>query len=388
MRVGIVTTSYPRSADDPAGTFVMGHARWLAAAGHEVDVVAAGDSNESTPPIDGVRVTRVGTGAANLFYSGGAPETLARSRRRWLDAAAFSSALVPRIARHARNWDGIFAHWLAPCALAAAVAAPRTQLVGIAHSGDVHLLRRLRLIRSSARLLRFKRARLAFVTNQLRGLFLKELEGKTKRLIYERSSVCAMGIDVDRFRAASDDACARVPPTILFLGRLVPVKGIPTLIEAVGRLRSSARLVVAGDGPEKSSLLDLSARCGVDVDFIGEIRGRQRDQLIASASVMVLPSTRVEGGRSEGLPVSVLEAMATGVPVIASAVGGLVELPADSVRLVRPDQPAELARAIDEVLSQPASMTAQIGVGHEVAAAHDWSEVGPKLLKMFHRREK
>ncbi len=380
MRIGIVTTSFPRDVDDPAGTFVLGHARWLRDAGHSVEVIAAGHGGEA---VDGIDVERIAVGAT-LFYGGGAPESLESGLGRWFDAAAFSSALLPAIARRARQWDGVFAHWLAPCAIACAMAAPRTPLVGVAHSGDVHLLRRLHLIKPMGQLLRINGARLAFVSEQLRGLFVDRLAGKTKRVLAERSAVCAMGVDVARFGSLRSRRATTEPPTVLFLGRLVAVKGVPVLIEAIAGLDRPLRVCIAGAGPEQQHIAAVAAQRGVDIELVGEARGDARDSLLRRASLFVLPSTHVQGDRTEGAPVSVIEALAAGVPVIASAVGGLRELPGDVVHLVEAGDAGALAAAINRVLDDRTYTYKLIENGVKWADTRDWSKVGPNLMKLFH----
>ena len=353
MRLGIVTTSYPRTDGDWAGGFVAGHARWLERAGHTVDVVAAGDGPG-----------RVWAGAG-LFYGEGAPDRLARSPLAWWNAARFSAGLIAETRRRARDWDAAIAHWLAPCGVAAALAG--VPAVAVAHSGDVHLLRRTRLVYPVAALLARAGVHVSFVTDELRALFLERAGG-----VALSTSVTPMGIDFDHFAQlprATDGA------TVVFLGRLVPVKGVDTLLAAFDRVRAPATLVVAGDGPLAGP---LRARAGARVRFAGEVRGAARDRLLACADVVVLPSRRVEAGRSEGMPVVALEAMAAGAHLVASRVGGLAELPQDVADLVEPDDPIALAAAIDVALI---SAPARVAAAREWARDHDWGRVGPRLIR-------
>jgi len=356
MRIGVITTSYPRTPGDFSGAFVAEHVRWMEeAAGWEVDVVAAGGA-------DG----RVSAGA-DLFYDEGAPDRLARSPRAWWSALKFSRALDTEVRRRASSWDGIVAHWLVPCG----VVAARTGLpaVAIAHSGDVHLLRRLRVIRPVARTLSRAGVHVSFVTEQLRELFL-ERAGRVEL----SSSVTPMGIDFHRF-AGQRGGRRAARPRVLFLGRLVPVKGVATLIEAMTLVRSAATLTIAGAGPDAAS---LRARAGDDVRFVGEVRGAARDRLLADADVVVIPSIAVEGGRSEGLPQVLLEAMATGVPVIASRVGGLAGVSGELVEHVTPGDVAGLAGALDDTLAGGGVTRAVLA--RQWARGHDWSAIGPRLL--------
>jgi len=380
VRLGLLTTSYPRSPGDPAGGFVAEHARWLAARGHRVEVIAAGRRGDVTSECDasGVRVWRVAA-APGLFYAGGAPEALADGlSARSLQAAAFGAAMTAAVARHSAAWDGIIAHWLVPSALAAALAGRRRPLLAIAHSGDVHLLCRARLATPVVALLRAARAQVVFVSGDLRTRLVRAVR-PSLRAGLERSRVHAMGIDVERFRRAST---ARPPrdalETVLFLGRLVPVKGVDIAIEAAARWQCGARLVIAGTGPEEGRLrARAAALCPSRVEFAGEVRGADRDRLLASADALVLPSIHVEGRRTEGLPVAALEAMAARVPVVASRVGGLAEIPSDAIVGVAPGDAEALATAVDRLAADPTACERQIGAADAVAEAHDWSIAGP-----------
>jgi glycosyltransferase involved in cell wall biosynthesis len=88
------------------------------------------------------------------------------------------------------------------------------------------------------------------------------------------------------------------------------------------------------------------------VTFVGQVDTIARDRLLASASLVVVPSRVTSTGRSEGTPMIALEALAAGVPLVASEVGGLRDL-APAARLVRPEDPRALATAIDQVLASP-----------------------------------
>ena len=412
MRIGVVTTSYPRWLDDPAGSFVAGHVDWLIRAGHEVDVVCAGAGHVDWQP--GVRIHPV-TVRPGLFYEGGAPERLAGSRSAALaHAARFSATLAATVARLARRWDLAFGHWLVPGAAALAGLAPRLPVVAIAHSGDVHLVRRLGLATPLGALLARPGVRLAFVSRHVRDRLLMGVRpGALRRRLSRAALVTPMGIDLARFRAAP---APRSPGTgrpdrahtVLFLGRLVPVKGAHILLEAAAHLSffsssdspgsGPVRLIIAGDGPCREDLEAqadiLRARCQaplqrreISVEFTGEVRGLGRDRLLARADLLVLPSIPVEGRRTEGLPVTALEAMAAGVPVVASHTGGLAELPASVATLIPAGDPSALARALARCLDDAPLRDRQTRAAAAWVEQHDWDHVGARLWAHAPRRQ-
>jgi glycosyltransferase involved in cell wall biosynthesis len=364
MKLGVVATSYPRFAGDPAGSFVAGHVAALRALGHDVEVIAAGARDAPRDAIDRGRVLRLG--GTRLFYRGGAPDVLERAPLRAGTAAAvFTARMTAAVVLRARRWDAIIAHWLVPSAIAALPSA--RPLTAIAHGGDVFTLRRLGLLGPVLRALHRRDARMVFVSAALRAIARDAAPALGGWL--DRAIVQPMGIELARFaalgRAPSD------PPIVLVAARLVPIKGVDVAIAAMRHVRSPARLVVAGDGPERARLPDGERAA----HFLGEVTTARRDELLRAASVVVVPSRRLPTGRVDGTPMIALEALAAGVPVIASAVGGLVDVP--GVRLVPPDDPYELARAIDHVLADPPPPELlRAGV-----AGLDWREVAPHLLR-------
>jgi glycosyltransferase involved in cell wall biosynthesis len=141
------------------------------------------------------------------------------------------------------------------------------------------------------------------------------------------------------------------PATVLAVGRLRAPKDFLTLVRASARLPAgSARVLVVGDGPDRDELEREIGRLGLEGTIA--LLGERADvgELLAAADVFVLPS------RSEGMPMSVLEAMAAGLPVVASDVGGVAELVADGATglLVPAGEPAALARALARLLDDRA----------------------------------
>jgi glycosyltransferase involved in cell wall biosynthesis len=183
----------------------------------------------------------------------------------------------------------------------------------------------------------------------------------------DEALVQPMGVELARFAAL--ELAPRDPPTVLVAARLVPVKGVDVAIAAMQHIRRAAQLVVAGDGPERARLAAAQPH-----GLLGEVTTAQRDELLRTASVVVVPSRIVPNGRTEGTPAIAIEALAAGVPVIASSVGGLRDLP--GVQLVPPENPYELARAIDQTLADPPPPA----VLRAAVAGLDWRDVAPRLV--------
>jgi glycosyltransferase involved in cell wall biosynthesis len=170
-----------------------------------------------------------------------------------------------------------------------------------------------------------------------------------------RTVVIHNGVAVDGPRRAA--GTRRSPAEVLSIGRLRAPKDFTTLAQAVARLEPGiVRLRIVGDGPDRDALAATIARLGASRSI--ELLGERRDvaEVLAQSDAFVLSS------RSEGLPMSVLEAMATAVPVVATAVGGIPELVRDgeSGALVPAGDAAALAVALDR-LARDAALRDRLG---------------------------
>lgn len=188
--------------------------------------------------------------------------------------------------------------------------------------------------------------------------------GRTRR-IYN-------GIDLSRFGGTPSGrlhqvlGLARETPIVFVSGRAQPYKGVPTLIDAAGLLQRAGRcapdltFVYCGDGPALAAFKDRAARAGVArFHFLG--RRDDVPQLLADATVAVVPSVW-----AEAFGLTVIEAMAARVAVIATRTGGIPELVDDGVTglLVPPGAPAELADALERLLGDAALRTRLVERAH------------------------
>lgn len=154
------------------------------------------------------------------------------------------------------------------------------------------------------------------------------------------------GVDLDRFHPAGEP---REPGLILHVGRLVEKKGTEVLIEALART-PGARLVIIGDGPLRR---DLERRAGPKVRFLGALATDEVAAWMRRASVLAAPSATARDGDAEGLPNVVVEAAASGLPVVATRHSGIPEAVEDGVTglLVPEGDAAALAEALAQALA-------------------------------------
>jgi len=163
--------------------------------------------------------------------------------------------------------------------------------------------------------------------------------------------VIPCGVDTDRFRAHGERS---KPPHVVCVARLNPVKNLGLLLEACAILKTrkvSFRCVVLGDGPCRIELETTRAQLGLEntVEFVGAAEQSEVLKWWRRATVGVLTS------ESEGMPVCLMEAAACGVPVVATAIGGVPELVQDGVTglLTQPGDGLALAGALERLLREP-----------------------------------
>jgi glycosyltransferase involved in cell wall biosynthesis len=364
MRVGVVTTSFPRGRGDAVGSFVGDRVASLLSDGHEVEVVAAAGPLDLTAPaldrtLDArLSVTRLPArvaGGPDLFAGAGAPEALeGGGAGAWLAALGFSARLVAEVRARAPRWDRVESHWLAPCALAVVAGAPALPHRATAHSGDVAMLERVPLGRSFARVLAASGAHLHFVSERLRARFAA-LAGRPCGVVEALEVPSALFPRSPRPDPALRASLGFDGPTVVGVGRLVPIKGFDLLVRACAAApgdRAPIRLALVGDGPEQARLRRLADALGVELTMPGRVPREEVASWLRAADLYAQPSRVLPNRRAEGLPVATLEALATGLSVVVSDSGGLAELAGRAaVRVVPSGDVPALATALRQGLS-------------------------------------
>jgi colanic acid/amylovoran biosynthesis glycosyltransferase len=218
-----------------------------------------------------------------------------------------------------------------------------------AHGSDLHVDRHM---------LREKVEGAAFVvtiSNYNKELIVKEC-GEHVR---DKIVVIHCGVDTQVFQPLRSQAAAH-PFTLLCTGTLHEVKGQTFLIEACRLLREKGIDVVCnlvGDGPDHEALADqiAKAKLGDCVHLLGRRTREQIAELLSQADVVVTPSVPTKGGKREGIPVVLMEAMGSGVPVVASGISGIPELVEHerSGLLVPPRDAQALAQALERMHCDP-----------------------------------
>ncbi|HWH09211.1 MAG TPA: glycosyltransferase family 4 protein [Candidatus Thermoplasmatota archaeon] len=361
MRVAILSPYDPRPPEDGADPHALRGgveealdrtASGLAARGHDVTLVcSAPRASERTDP-DGVRVVRVKRRAV-VFRNPIAPLRGAVPR----DAEvvhvpatyAFVSDLVPLLERRPTVLDYHFDVHGTSAAMRAAAWTHR-------HTLGRGMTRATRIVAKSLDYARHSRV--------LRGLPPERLDWVPN------------GVDVEEF-----DADAARGDDVVCVGRLVPYKGVDVLVRAAPRIHreTGARVVVVGDGPERARLEALAK--GLPVELTGRLPRAEVRRRLATARVAVLPSVNSQ----EAFGIALLEAMASGAPVVASDLPGVREVAALGGLLAPPGDADALAARVIEAWSKPSAFGSPRALRARVAATYGWPAVLDRWEAVYRR---
>ncbi len=184
-----------------------------------------------------------------------------------------------------------------------------------------------------------------------------------------------LGVDLQRFSPAPVGADG--PPIIVTVGRLSREKRTLTAVQAMSHVRHpGARLVIIGDGPERGTLEGFADR--LPVEFVGHVSDRERlAALLRGASAALAPCPH------ETFGLGALECLATGVPLVVPDRGALQELTTPACGRVVDDDPASMARAVDELLASARGPLRQ--AARRRAEQFSWEASADAMLAIFER---
>jgi N-acetyl-alpha-D-glucosaminyl L-malate synthase BshA len=351
LKVLVVSNMYPSDQHPAYGGFVESQVQALRETGIQVDLAVIRDRRKGL--------------AANL--------------RKYL------GLLVDLFKLRKGNYDVYHVHYLFPTGLLALPFAilSRTPLVVTAHGGDIRLGKKKEFRLLTSLILRHARAVISVseaLAAEIRESFAVD---------HAKIGVASCGVDLSLFYPRDKQVCKdalniQSKKTLLFVGNFVPVKGIPVLIEAfvgVADSEPDAVLCLLGEGPLQEELKAQAQALGIGdrCRWLTPVEHNRVPEVMSAAELLVLPS------RHEGFGLVALEALACGVPVVATRVGGVPEIVADGECgfLVEPADISGLGAAVSRLLADEPLRVRFGEAGYHFAKKHDKALQIEKIRRIY-----
>jgi glycosyltransferase involved in cell wall biosynthesis len=396
----VTTSTLPRFEGDSTPRFVLDLALGLR---DHFDITILAPASPGTAleeNIQGIRILRYRyaplRSLEKLASSGGMLPLLKSNPAWWLLVPLFLIGLFRATRRLIRNGDFVcvHCHWLVPQGIVQALVSGRARtppFVITCHGSDVFGLNHPVVL--GLKRFALRRASAVTVVSDAVEAFLKQKAGAA--LGQEHIHVASMGVDLDRFDPGLRDEnwpgrSGLKRPVILFVGRLVAVKGVTHLLRALAMepLRSTkASLAIAGDGPLLGELVAEAERLGITdrVRFLGALDHSQLPEVYASADIFCTPSVALEGQSREGLPTVLCEAAGSGLAAVASRLGGIPEVVRDGETglLVPAGDSEALSQALYSLVDDTARRQRMGRVAREEITNFSWDKVSDRFLEVF-----
>lgn len=274
-----------------------------------------------------------------------------------------------------RDYDIVHAHWLIPQGIVQSFFKKPYIVTG--HGGDVTSLNKgtIRILKKRC----LKKASYVTVVSEA-------LKSEVMHICnVENLEILSMGCHVKNFSTEyrQDNYFGQgEKKVVLFVGRLAEKKGVKYLIEAMNNV--DAKLVVVGNGPLRKELEEQAHRLDLDILFMGSKSHDELKTIYASADIFCAPSVVAKDGDKEGLGLVLLEAMASGIPVVASESGGIIEIISNEENglLVKEKDVEGIAKSINRLLKDESLAKKLVCNAFKTAEFYSYERIG-KMYKQI-----
>jgi glycosyltransferase involved in cell wall biosynthesis len=397
LKVCILTTSFPRFKGDSAGTFIYSLVSVLSQKGIHIEVVAPHDPGTHFVEHWGnIHVHRFPyffpLNYQRLCYRDGLLNNLRNSRLAAVQSPFFILAefLFLLWILNKKKIDLVHAHWSLPQGFLGLLAkyVLKIPCVTTLHGSDVFGLRHP--IFRSLNKLAISRADFCTANSLATAKMAQRISA------CENLAIVPMGVDPNRFQKAVEIDRLKKElkldgEIILSVGRLVDLKGTDYLIKALPEVLMrfpGAKALIIGSGPQKNLLLKLAKDLHIEENmlFIDQIAHTELIKYYSVADVFVLPAIANDKGETEGFGVVLVEAMACGLPVIGSDIGGIPDIikNGETGLLVRQKDPQDLGNQLIRLLTDADLKEKLVRNARKlVEAQFSWEVVAERFIEIY-----
>lgn len=377
----VTASTFPRWKDDTEPRFVLDLASHMTDEFDVTVLVPAAPGAKNREVLEGVQVIRYHYFPVHkwetLCYPGAIVPRIKEKKMRILLVPFLFISLYFHLWKILPEYDIVHAHWLIPQGIVQSFFKKPYIVTG--HGGDVVSLNKGIIKKLKMKCLR-KAGRVTVVSEYLKK--------RVQELVPEiEPEVISMGVDTRKFGRqyrVENYFGQGDKKVVLFVGRLAEKKGVAYLIEAMKQI--DALLVIVGNGPLRKTLEEQAKQVGKDrIRFLGEKTHEELKKIYASADIFVAPSVTAKDGDQEGLGLVLLEAMASGLPVVASKSGGITQIIKDGENGLLCEEKCvwQLAENICALLNDECLYKKIAENGNRTVKAYDYVQTTEKYMQII-----
>lgn len=379
-RLLVTASTFPRFEGDSEPRFVLDLCKGLTKYFDVTVLVPAAIGALDEEVLEGVKVIRYHYFPIKKFetlcYPGAIVPRIKEKKARIILVPFLFLALYFKLKRLLPNYDVVHAHWIIPQGIVQGFF--HTPYIVTGHGGDVTSLNK-----GIVKNLKIKTLKNASYVTTVSSALLEEVNKIYK---VNHSDIISMGCNVKNFDPSyrkENYFGQGDKKVILFVGRLAEKKGVTYLIEAMKQV--DAKLIIAGGGPLEGELKAQAKEQGDKIQFIGATTHQELQTIYASSDLFVAPSVTAKDGDKEGFGLVILEAMASGLPVVASNSGGIPDLLTDKLDgfLTREKDAEDIAGKINKILKDNQMYRTMAINAKNTAQKYDYEVIAEKYAKII-----